>query len=160
MDAGIVRLVALRVADVMTKNVVTVSIEQSFAEVATTFDEHEITAAPVVDQKGACVGMISACDFMFRASRKADPSQAEPTDNPADANLDESQSVGKLMSRSVQTADGGASLVAAARMMCTAHLHHLPVVDENGCPIGILSTLDVVAAMVNSVDEVKEDMRP
>jgi CBS-domain-containing membrane protein len=59
------------------------------------------------------------------------------------------------MSPSVQSVDAGASLVAAARMMCTAHLHHLPVIDEEDRPIGILSTLDVVAAMVNAVDEVK-----
>jgi CBS domain-containing membrane protein len=151
MDAGTERLVALRVADVMTKNVVTVSVQQPLADVAANFAKHKITAAPVVDQHGVCVGMVSACDFMFRVSTDAEQSTND--------NSNGHPTAGSLMSRSVQTVNGGAALVAAARMMCTAHLHHLPVVDEGGCPVGILSTLDVVAAMVNSVEEVKDAMR-
>ena len=144
MDVGIERLIELRVANVMTKGVITVLASQDLPAISAIFVDNGISAAPVVDDQGVCIGMLSGCDFLFRESDEA-----------GDA---EGQTAGTMMSQSVQTIDAGASLVAAARMMCTAHLHHLPVIDENSRPIGILSTLDVVAAMVNVVDEVKSGL--
>ena len=144
MDVGIERLIELRVANVMTKGVITVLASQDLPAVSAIFFDNGISAAPVVDDHGVCVGMLSGCDFLFRGSDEGGGA--------------EGQTAGTMMSPSVQSIDAGASLVAAARMMCTAHLHHLPVIDENSRPIGILSTLDVVAAMVNVVDEVKSGL--
>ena len=182
MDAGTTRLLTLRVAEVMAKEVITVSKQQSLAEVAEILIDHRIHAAPVVDDTGLCCGIISSTDFMrcardpecFKRSgiafhdpkRSIQSSSTAPEQNLAqhdegpvplaESTLGQFTTVSEHMVNHVQTIPAGASLISAARMMCTAHLHHLPVVAEDGRPVGFLSTLDVVSAMVNAIDEAKE----
>ena len=58
------RLRMLCVADVMTRNVVTLASQQSMLEVARKFVEHDVVAAPVINEHGQCVGFFSAADFL------------------------------------------------------------------------------------------------
>ena len=46
-----------------------------------------------------------------------------------------------------------APLVEVARVMCDGHWHRVPVVDDGGALCGIISTMDVLAALVNAADE-------
>ena len=59
------------------------------------------------------------------------------------------------MSPAVQSIDPDASLLRASRVMCAQHIHRLFVIDEKNHPIGVISTMDVVAAMVNVIDEME-----
>ena len=43
-------------------------------------------------------------------------------------------------------------------MMCGAHIHHLLVIDDENHPVGVISTMDIVAAMVNVVDEMNVEL--
>jgi CBS domain-containing protein len=45
------------------------------------------------------------------------------------------------------------TLLTAARIMCVKHVHRLPVLDSDNRPVGLLTAMDVVAAMVNAIDE-------
>ena len=62
------------------------------------------------------------------------------------------------MSEAVQSIDPGASLLIAARMMCAEHIHRLLVIDDSQQPVGVVSTMDIIAAMVNVVDEMNADI--
>ena len=64
--AALNRLVSLRVADVMSRQVVPVYTHQTMAEAAAVFIEHGISGAPVLDEQGHCVGILSAADFVRR----------------------------------------------------------------------------------------------
>jgi CBS-domain-containing membrane protein len=57
------------------------------------------------------------------------------------------------MTSAVQSIRASAAVIDAARIMCNAHLHRLPVLDDTGRPIGIVSSLDLVSAMMNAMDE-------
>jgi predicted transcriptional regulator len=57
------------------------------------------------------------------------------------------------MSPIVQTISEESLILAAARVMCNEGIHRLVVVDEKKHPVGIVSTLDVVAAMVAAIEE-------
>ena len=61
--------------------------------------------------------------------------------------------VASRMSRSVQSIAADATVIEAARAMCAEHVHHLPVLDEDRCVLGLVSSLDIVAAMVHAVEE-------
>jgi hypothetical protein len=39
-------------------------------------------------------------------------------------------------------------------MMSAEHVHHLLVLDECSRPLGVVSTMDVTAAIVNAFDEI------
>lgn len=150
METAEQRLKSLTVADVMSHQVVWVSIRQRMADVASILLRHEISSAPVVDELGACVGMISASDFLRRDSESDDLSNAPHRHRPAWSPDDV---VGTFMSNAVQTIDGTATLLQAARVMCAQHVHRLPVVTHDGKPIGVISTMDIVAALTNAMAE-------
>jgi CBS-domain-containing membrane protein len=151
------RLQMLRVSDVMNRTVVCVRAEQSMAEAAEVLLRHEVSGAPVVDAAGRCVGILSATDFVRRESqlaRREEQRSSPPGGVPvALREPPEAQQVRSYMTSAVQTVSPRQFLVEAARMMCAEHVHRLPVLDEQGHPVGILTSLDIVAALTQAVDE-------
>jgi len=137
------RLRSLRVDDVMNHGVIQVSESATMDDIAEQFLQHDISSAPVVDQNGSCVGMISAPDFMKREARIAAGEIASS----------ENDLVGSYMSRGVQSIGPQELMLKAAVIMCATHLHHLPVLDEEQRLIGVISTMDITAALVNAIDE-------
>ena len=138
------RLRNLLVSHAMARNVVTVREDQLLVEVAEGLFDKGITGAPVVNAHGKCVGMITSVDFMRRQG-----TETGDTLWTAPAN----EGVGHLMTRGVRTILDDAPLLEAARLMCEKHIHRLPVTDAEGQLVGILTSLDVVAALVNAEDE-------
>ena len=129
------RLRTLKVADVMARQVVTVSPDQALEAATELFVTKDVSSAPVVDDRQRCVGVLSAVDFLRRGSSLADGTVAE------------------LMSPGARTVGLHESLFKAAQLMCAKHIHRLPVVGENARVVGVISTMDIVAAMLNAWDE-------
>jgi CBS-domain-containing membrane protein len=157
------RLAHLRVADVMRRDVVTVPARSTMSEAAAILARYEISGAPVIDDKEHCVGVITATDFVRREADWAAAGAAAPSDDfrlnrrggdaPYCINYERNDLVADRMSPAVQAIRADATLIAAAREMCGAHLHRLIVLDEHARVAGVLTTLDVVAALVNAVEE-------
>ena len=61
--------------------------------------------------------------------------------------------VSEHMSPALQTINQSASLINAARIMCREHIHRLVIVDQEERPLGVVSSLDLVAAMIAAVEE-------
>ena len=150
MSMAIGRLRSLQVRDVMARDVVWVTIRQHMADVAGILSRHELSSAPVVDERGVCVGILSAADCLRRDAAAADAGAAPYRHRPAWTPDDVA---GTFMSTGVQTIGASASLLQAARILCAQHVHRLPVVDEHGKPVGMVSTMDVTAALVKALAE-------
>jgi predicted transcriptional regulator len=160
MNCTIERLAALSVEDVMTHNVVTLMANNTMSEAADVFSEYEITGAPVVDEAGSCVGVLSATDFVHSKAEELDGRKQvghflcsrHPTGL---YSIDEVRHdlVRRHMSPAVQTIDQKAPLLTAAKCMCKEHVHRLIVVDERSAPVGILTSLDLVTAMMSAVEQ-------
>ena len=65
----------------------------------------------------------------------------------------EEELVSARMSNVVTSVTDDAPLVEVARVMCNGHWHRVPVVDAQGSLAGIISTMDVLAALVNTAEE-------
>jgi CBS domain-containing protein len=127
-------------------------------DVARKFVEHDVVAAPVTDDDGRCVGFFSAADFLrreLRARQELASPDSEPSTEVAKQTL-----VGRFMSDRVHSILPGDSLLDAAKAMCEHHLHRMPVVDDGGHLVGIISTMDIVAALINAVDEMEASRLP
>lgn len=155
------RLAALRVGDVMTKDVLTVEVNQTMPEAARLFTENHVSSAPVVDELGHCVGVLTATDFVKRESSLM-PSNEDKLQLVRSASDQayhcvpvDNDYVRQRMSPAVQSIDADASLLRASRVMCNEHIHRLFVIDPKNHPIGVVSTMDIVAAMVNVIDEME-----
>jgi len=156
------RLRMLRVIDVMNRNVVKVNAQQSMTEIAKEFFDHDISAAPVVDELDHCVGILSATDFLRRDSHadealfgRTQRAGVKHLTGVANAHVagEVEDIASEYMTRTVRTVFSHTSLLSAAMLMNAEHIHRLPVVDENSHVVGMISTMDVVAALVNSMDE-------
>ena len=153
-------LATLQVEDIMTYKVVTVAVNNTMLEAADVFFEHQITGAPVVDELGRCLGVLSATDFVHSKAEELDGRQRVGhflcSRHPSGLySIDEVRHdlVRSHMSPAVQTMDQSAPLLTAARCMCQQHVHRLIIIDAKGAPVGILTSLDLVAAMISTVED-------
>lgn len=164
MNATLGRLASLKVRDVMSHNLVEVSQHTQMADAACQLFKAQISGAPVIDEQGRCVGILSAGDFIRReaALKREDDAcrqdvawelAAGDPHQPLRAETSNPDSVDANMSSGVQSISPEASLLAAAEQMCKAHIHRLPVLDHRGRPQGMISSLDIVAALLGVVDE-------
>jgi CBS-domain-containing membrane protein len=170
MNVLIDRLQTLRVADAMCDRIVEVPTYKTMAEAARVLADHHVSAAPVVDDHGRCVGLISTADFVKCVAELSDEAQPHKPAMRGDAGdwtacadatghvvPPHDEPVARYMTAAVQTITAEAPLVTAARMMCAQHYHRLLVLDGTGRPAGVISTMDVVAALVHLADEVQDE---
>jgi CBS domain-containing protein len=141
MNSAIERLLSLRVTDAMRRQVTTMPVELSMTEAAKGLLYNKVSGVPVVDGRDHCVGVLSAVDFVRR----------EVESQTAEQNT--SDKVRTYMSSSVHSIDSDATLIDAARAMCRHHVHRLPALDHAGHVVGLISSLDLVAAVVHAIEE-------
>jgi CBS-domain-containing membrane protein len=160
------RLGCLTARDVMTRDVITLSVSTTVDAAIAWLREQQVTGAPVVDGDGRLVGVLSVRDLLnvrrgAQKERKPVPlahghdqttwdlfAQATPLDSKLRA-----QTVSERMSRTVTSVASDAPIVEIARAMCDGHWHRVPVVDDKNMLCGIVSTMDILAAVVNAADE-------
>lgn len=135
------RLRTLMASDVMARRVVELSADDSLEAAAESFITHGLSSAPVVDDKGICIGILSAADFL-KSNRRDDVVNATSPD----------RNVRTLMTSAVQSVAPSTPLLRVAQIMSVGHIHRLPVI-ANERLVGVVSTLDIVSALVNAVDE-------
>ncbi|MFD0862881.1 CBS domain-containing protein [Sungkyunkwania multivorans] len=124
----------VKVADHMTRKLITLGPNQTLLDVMEIYLKHKITGAPVVDEDGTLIGIISDSDCMKQISegRYFNMPIADLT-------------VEKFMTRDVETISGEATVFdAAARFFKTRH-RRFPVV-EGGRLVGQISRKDVMEA--------------
>ncbi|TWT38169.1 inosine 5-monophosphate dehydrogenase [Posidoniimonas corsicana] len=142
----------LSVADVMSRLVVTLDESAAMKTAARALRGSDVTGAPVVDDAGRVVGVLSAMDFVEQATGeqgdRCPVTEVLVRDTPTSPYRIEQvchDTVGMHMSPYVQTIDRSASLRDASREMCAERIHRLIVIDDRGRPVGVVSPLDLLA---------------
>ena len=158
MTSATQRLGSLKVSDVMARDVVQVPASQPLSDVAATFAEHAISAAPVIDDQGRCVGILSATDFLRRDCPQEEDTRGEEhrlvrMENSMQLVSHRADVTSSYMTCDVQSIAADATLMTAAKVMCAEHVHRLPVLDKDGRVVGVISTMDIVSSLLNAVDE-------
>lgn len=126
----------------MTPDPITIRSDASLSVAARMLEDHEISGVPVVDDSGILVGVLSESDLV-RARADEHLWSRWP-----------GLSVRHLMHTPVLTADRTMPLEEAAVMMERAHVHRLIVVAEDQqTPVGIVSTSDIVRAMLGERED-------
>ncbi len=111
-----------------------------------------VTGAPVVDDDGHAIGVVSQHDLIVYLSGRttAGESGAFYTDveayrELADVAIDRGKTpIEEIMTRDVVCVDRGASVTEAARRMRERRIHRLLVTDS-GVLVGIITSLDLLA---------------
>jgi len=118
---------ALLVEEIMNRELFSARPTDGVAELITYFTALGIGASPVQDAYGRLQGMVSLRDLI----------RADPNDMVADH-----------MSRSPVTIAPDTTIEEAARLLANTGYHRLPVVNAEQRVIGIVSSLDLVRALV------------
>jgi len=144
-----------RVKHVMSKDVVYVDLADTVHEAINLMVENRVAALPVLDGRGHCVGMFSTSDLLEIAREvNEDLLLLDEISSLSGGWLVEKLKQGlgesrieELMTSGVETIDSEATVSHAARELMRHHVHRLPVVDKSGRLLGIISTMDIVAAL-------------
>lgn len=122
----------------MQRDVLSVSPKTALLDVHRLFLSEEIHGAPVIDEddRGLC-GMVSATDLL-RATL-----DREELESP------ESRCAADIMVPDVVTIGPEASVADAARVMREQRIHRLVVV-ENREVVGLITTFDIIGALVEA----------
>lgn len=151
------------VAEVMTRNPIAVKPDTPLKEAIQILAEKRISGLPVVNEAGSLVGIISETDLMWQETGVEPPAYIMFLDsviylqNPAtyDKALHKAlgQTVQEVMtSEDIVTTTGEKSLRDAAKLLHEKNIRRLPVLDQAGKVIGILTRGDIVRAMAAELD--------
>ncbi|MBD2184030.1 CBS domain-containing protein [Planktothrix sp. FACHB-1355] len=151
------------VADVMSRDPISVRPETPLKEAIKILAERRISGMPVVDENGKLVGVISESDLMWQETGVTPPAYIMILDtviyleNPAkyDRDLHKAlgQTVGELMtSDPLITVHPHKSLREAAQLMHERNIRRLPVIDDGGHVVGIVTRGDIIREMAATQD--------
>ena len=122
----------MRVAQVMSKEVVTCRPGESLARAAQLMWDRDIGCVPVIDGAGHVVGIVTDRDACMAAYTRGQPLQAIPVD--------------VAMARDVQACRPDDEIADVEKRMATAQIRRMPVIDDRGHPVGMLSLNDLARA--------------
>jgi CBS-domain-containing membrane protein len=128
-------LETLRVRDVMTEALVLLRTTASLDAAWQTLHRAGLGGAPVLDEHGRLVGVISLADF-------ADPRRRMVA-----------ATVGDAMTRVVYAVRAEDPAAAAVELMLRENIHRVVVVDEHGALAGIVVPTDVLRKLVNTTSD-------
>ena len=146
--------------DIMRKDVVTINYATPLSEVERKFSDHRISGAPVTDEAGHIVGVISLKDLVDRYAESPDShprrgrgffhlSSEEMLDDDFESFEvpDEAEeTAGDIMSGQVFAIPADAGLKEIATAMVEHKVHRL-LVQEGGKYIGLVSTMEILDSL-------------
>lgn len=138
-----------RVADIMSRDLVTLPPTASGQQAWRTLQHHKIKTLPVVAGQQV-VGVIALVDLLKRMGLSTD---TLPADLHELAGQVLKQPVQQLMSQPARTVPDSLSLDALVPLLSDWGLHHVPVVDAGGQLVGIVTQSDLIAALARQLGE-------
>lgn len=143
------------IRELMRSDIATVTPETSWKEAAELFFARHVSAAPVVDDQGRLVGILSEKD-LFRGLFPSFRDWIQTPESYLDFSVMEhraaeaaTKTVREVMSTRVLTAGPETPILKVGALMVSSGIHHIPVV-ENDALIGMVGRGDIYRAILRS----------
>jgi CBS-domain-containing membrane protein len=146
-----------KVRDVMTREVVSVSVYTPFKDIARTLFDREISAVPVLDDALQVTGIVCAADLVEQQARRA-VSRPRALCRGGSPDGGRAVSAQTLMTSPVVTVAPEADAAAAARLMHRNAVKHLPVVNRAGRLVGIVSEKDLLSVFLRPDLDIQDEI--
>jgi len=145
----------MRVRDVMTRNVISIGVDQTIFEAARRMLQNHISGLPVIDAAGNLIGMVTEGDFLRRSeigTERRRPKWLELMVGPGRMAEDyvhaSGRKVEEVMTRDPVTVTEDDTLEAVVELMESRRIKRLPVL-QNGKMVGIISRANLMHAVVS-----------
>ncbi len=122
-----------RARDIMSTRLVTAKPDEPIRTAAKRMVENRVGSILVVDEQGRLIGIFTERDLARAVAEGID--------------LDEP--ISKVMSRRPVTGHPDEPVTKLASKMIEHWLRHIPIVDEQGRPVGVVSIRDVLRAITS-----------
>jgi CBS domain-containing protein len=149
-----------KVEEIMERDPVTASPEDDVAALIRVLREHELPGVPVVDGDGRCVGIVTESDLILR-DQEADLHLPYHLDIMGGVIWLESMkhfeerlrkafasNVSDMMTPNPITVGADTDVEEAGRIISERGHNRLPVVDGDGRLVGVVTRVDVLAALI------------
>lgn len=147
----------MQVGDLMTKNVISVHPQMSIDRVAAVLFDNNLTGAPVLDDQGKIVGIVTEYDFFSPDLKVHIPTyinllkllRVKKNDQDSKDFLAGVEELGRtkvenIMTRDVVTVKANTDVAALIDLIINQRINPVPVVDEQNNLVGIVSRADLV----------------
>ncbi|KOG54750.1 CBS domain protein [Streptomyces griseoflavus] len=149
---------------VMNRDVVKTLPEAPFKEVADLLARHAISGVPVVDRDDKVLGVVSETDLMYRQAgqENAPPRRYVPVPRSKRVRTARAKAGARtaraLMSSPAVTVGPRQTVAEAARAMAAHHVERLPVIDEEGRLMGIVTRSDLLSVFRRPDEEIRDEI--
>ena len=152
--------IKMYIKDIMTKAVITVREDDTVEKCANLLIKHNLSGLPVIDEEAKVVGMVTEGDLIRRASRIKGPAALEVLggifylESPTKFVEDLKRSMGNfakdIMTKDVVTASPDMIIEDAATLLVRNKIKRLPVTNDDGYLVGIVSRKDIMNYLFNA----------
>ena len=146
-----------KASDIMTRDVVTVTIETSIRELAQKLLQRSINGVPVIDEEKRVIGVVCESDLVEFNKPLHIPTvfvildSIIPMENPWRLHKDlkriAATKVGDIYSHPATTVDPETDVAEIARIMSEHKYYTIPVVD-NELLVGVIGKVDIVKSLI------------
>ncbi|MFD4502834.1 CBS domain-containing protein [Streptomyces sp. NPDC058457] len=144
------------VSDVMTHTVLALRHGAAFKDIVKAMQQWHVSAAPVLDDDGRVVGVVSEADLLRKEQARADAPGRRPE---SDRAKETAVTAEELMTVPAITVHPGATLPEAARTMARHGVKRLPVVDADGLLRGVVSRADLLKVFLRDDEDIADEIR-
>ncbi|WIM92951.1 CBS domain-containing protein [Actinoplanes oblitus] len=150
-----------KVGDVMTSDVVSVGEDTPYRDLVDLLVSKRISAVPVVDDFGRVTGVVSEADLLRKIEYGGDeqPRIFERRRRRGERAKALARTAAGLMSTPAVVALADMSIARTARLMDANEIKRLPVTDDLGRLVGIVSRGDLLRTYLRSDEEIRDDVR-
>jgi CBS domain-containing protein len=164
----------MKVEDLMTSDVVTVSPDTTLSELYAILQKEHVTGAPVLDASGKLVGVVSQRDLIVAEAQSfaSNSPYSDVEELFASRFIEDDRAVRRrfnwveeIMTKRAVTTTPDTSIRDVCRLMCEKNVKRLPVVRGDRF-VGIISSTDIMKFLADrddafweAVDE-RSDRRP
>lgn len=131
-------------ADLMMPNPMSIRGDATVREAIAALTDHGYSAAPVIDEAGRPLGVLSRADILVHDREAID--YVVPADDEEGPGAD---CVRDIMTPAVFCVSPDAPASRVVREMTELKVHRLFVVDDCGTLVGVISVLDVLRRLTN-----------
>lgn len=142
------------IKDIMTKEVITVSEDDTIEKCANLLITHNLSGLPVLDDNGKIKGIVTEGDLIRRISRIEGPAALEVLggifylESPKKFMEKVKNSMGSkardIMTKDIITISPDKEMEEGATLLVKNKIKRLPVIDKEGNIIGIVSRKDIM----------------
>ena len=147
------------VRDVMTTSVITAREDTPFKELAAVLASSRVSGFPVIDRAGTVIGVVSETDLVIKeADQAGHPASFAGLRRSRDREKAAGVTAAQVMTSPPVTIGPGEPVQHAAFLMYDRAVSRLPVVDEAGHLVGIVSQVDVLGIFGRPDEEIRRDV--